>query len=53
MRRVVQWTENAKVSVENGRKIKRWNRGNELLKEAKAEKWMKMKMNEIPSIGGE
>ena len=50
MRQVVQWTENAKISIERGNVIKRWNRGNELLKEAKVEKWMKMKMSEIPSI---
>lgn len=50
MRRVVQWTENARISVEKRKRIRRWNRGNELLREAKCEKWMNKAMKDIVDI---
>ena len=50
MRRVAEWTENAKIQEMKARKIKRWKRGQELLLEAKAERWMGKKMSEMTSM---
>jgi exonuclease III len=50
MRRIVEWTENAKIDIEKNNKIKRWNRGIEMLTKADVEKWMNKKIEDIDDI---
>ena len=47
MRRIVQWLEDARIKKERGKRIKRWERGNRMLREAKAEAWLGKKMSEV------
>lgn len=47
MRRIVEWAENARIQEERGKKIKRWERGNRMIREAKAEAWLGKKIREV------
>merc|ERR1712194_795739 len=47
IRRIVQWLEDARIKKERGKRIKRWERGNRMLREAKAEAWLGKKMSEV------
>ena len=47
MRRIVNWIEDAIIQVERKKKIKRWEYGNKLLREARVEKWIGKKLNEV------
>jgi hypothetical protein len=47
MRRIIEWTENAKIEQEEGRTIKRWKRGIKMLREANTMRWMGKKVGEI------
>ena len=41
VRRIIEWTENARIAQEEGRKIKRWKRGMKMLRESNTPKWLK------------
>ena len=47
MRRIVNWVEDARIQIERGKKIKRWERGNRMIRETRVERWTGKKMNEI------
>ena len=46
MNRVVQWTENAVIQRGKGKKIKRWKRGIEMIRQAKLAERLKKKLRE-------
>jgi hypothetical protein len=50
IRRIIEWTENARIAQEAGRKIKRWKRGIKMLRESNTPKWMQKKVSEITSL---
>ena len=47
MRRIVNWIEDARIQVERSRSIKRWERGNEMIRKSGVEKWAGKKMQEM------
>ena len=50
MRRVVEWTENARIDQEKGRRIKRWKRGMKLLRESNTVRWLDIPVGEIEDL---
>ena len=40
MRKLQRWAESACIQEEKGKKIKRWRRGNDLLREVNTKKWL-------------
>ena len=46
MRRIVEWAENARIQKEKGNRIKRWERGNKMIREAKGEAWLGKKIHD-------
>ena len=50
MRRLVEWTENAKIDFEKNNRIKRWKRGMQMLTQSNVEKWMNKKIEDIDDI---
>jgi hypothetical protein len=50
MRRIIEWTENARIAQEQGRKIKRWKRGIQMLRESNTVRWMEKQVGEITEL---
>jgi exonuclease III len=50
MRRIIEWTENARIDQEEGRKIKRWKRGMKMLRESNTVRWMGKQVGEITDL---
>ena len=50
IRRIIEWTENARIAEEAGRTIKRRKRGIEMLRESNTPKWMQKRVSEITSL---
>ena len=46
MKRIVNWIENARIQIEKGNKIKRWKRGEKMIRESNPMKWMGKRMGE-------
>ena len=47
MRRIVDWAEDARIQKEKGKSIKRWERGNRMIREANGEAWLGKRMGEV------
>ena len=50
MRRILEWTENAMIQTEKGKTIKRWRRGNEMLRKSNTMRWMGKRIEEITDL---
>jgi hypothetical protein len=50
IRRIIEWTENARIDEEAGRNIKRRKRGIQMLRESNTPKWMQKRVSEITSL---
>ena len=46
MRKILRWAENAAAKVAKNKKIPRWERGNQLLREAKPQQWLGQALTE-------
>ena len=50
MRRIVEWVENARLHVESGKKIAKWKRGNQMLRDSHTNQWTGKKIHEITDL---
>ena len=50
MRRILNWTENARIQVERGNRVKRWKRGENMIRESNPRRWMGKSMEEITEL---
>ena len=50
MRRIIEWTENARIDVAARRKIRRYRRGVEMLRKSNTMMWMGKKIGEIDRL---
>jgi hypothetical protein len=50
MRRIIEWTENARIAQEEGQTIKRWKRGMKMLRASNTMRWMGKQVGEITAL---
>ena len=50
MRHILNWTENAIVQNERGNKVKRWKKGEEMIRRSNPKRWMGKSMGEIMEL---